>query len=434
MNRRLLLGMAAAIAVLVVAFWGAGSEVRAADSGSVSGRVYVDEDMDGQRDPGEPPVTGREVELWNYLAGPPYEVLIDRDTTDGRGAYTLSGMAPDTRYWINLIPDPHTPCQTKESFEYPPSEGEEFDPDFGVLREGKGSISGMIIDDRDEDGVRDAGEPGLEGWTVELYTEFLDSVGISCDFTDLTDYSGRYGFANLPLLPYRVTYWPETYLPFEITSPIERREPSYSPHDPLVDLRDKAQASGVDILAHFISGTSTIEGIAFRDLNLNTVRDEGEEILNCAVYSNTINIYRETPAGRLTLNEAEVTCDNAEFALSGISDGSYAVEFGTWCTGPNAGEASWLPGPVRSVAITGGRQAQPLEMNMCPQAAAWYPIPESTPAATATPILILPDVGTGTADRGNPSSNVVTPATMLIAVVAIVGTAFALRRRARRAG
>jgi hypothetical protein len=426
--------MAAAIAVLVVAFWGAGSEVRAVEGGSISGTVYFDTDMDGQRDAGEPPATGRRIELRQYLDEPPYEILVDTGLTDGRGAYTLDGIVPGARYWVSIHADRETPCRNKDGFTYPPEEGEIFDADFGVLERGTGSISGSVIDDRDEDGVRDVGEPGSEGWGMYLVLRSYNGP-MYCDFYDVSDYSGRYGFTGLPLLTYEVEYWPEYNMPpWEITSPVEREDRASATHYPLVDLRDKAQASGVDILAHFISGTSTIEGIAFRDLNLNTVRDEGEEILNCAVYSNTINIYRETPAGRLTLNEAEVTCDNAEFALSGISDGSYAVEFGTWCTGPNAGEASWLPGPVRSVAITGGRQAQPLEMNMCPQAAAWYPIPEPTPSATATPTLIMPDVGTGTADPGNTLSDAVMPATTLIAIVAIIGTMFVLRRRFQRAG
>jgi len=40
--------MAAAVAVAVVAFGGAGSVVRADDGGSISGTVYFDMDMDGQ--------------------------------------------------------------------------------------------------------------------------------------------------------------------------------------------------------------------------------------------------------------------------------------------------------------------------------------------------------------------------------------------------
>src|SRR4030042_765715 len=48
MCRHVFLGTTAAIAVLVVAFGGAGLVARA-DGGSVSGTVYFDTDMDGQR-------------------------------------------------------------------------------------------------------------------------------------------------------------------------------------------------------------------------------------------------------------------------------------------------------------------------------------------------------------------------------------------------
>jgi hypothetical protein len=59
MHRRLLLGIAAAVAVLVVAFGGAGSVVRADGGGSISGTVYFDTDVDGQRAAREPLVPWR---------------------------------------------------------------------------------------------------------------------------------------------------------------------------------------------------------------------------------------------------------------------------------------------------------------------------------------------------------------------------------------
>ena len=59
-----MLEIAAAVAVLVVAFGGAGSVVRAVGGGSISGIVYFGEDLDGQRAAGEP-LTPRQL----FLAG-----------------------------------------------------------------------------------------------------------------------------------------------------------------------------------------------------------------------------------------------------------------------------------------------------------------------------------------------------------------------------
>jgi len=427
MQMRLLLGIAAAVAVLVVAFWGAGSEVRAVEGGSISGTVYFDTDMDGRRDPDEKPAPGRTIELTSADGQ-----LIDNDLSDRDGTYVVEGVLPDVQYWVSIVVDADTPCRSMDGFDYPPYNGI-LNADFGVLEKGTGSISGTVVEDRDEDGVRDVGEPGLERWDMQLVAQSY-SGAMYCNFYDVTDYSGRYGFTNLPLLPYEVQYWPESMLPWEATSPLNRDDPASGLHYPLVDLRDKTHVSDIDILARFLGGTSVIRGIAFRDLNLNTVRDEGEPVLNCGVYGDQIVAYRETPVGKLAINNTMVNCQDAEFALSGVAAGTYDIELYSWCVGPDAPMYPAGEAPSRSITVTDGQHPPPVEMNMCPQAAAWYPIPESTPAATATPILILPDVGTGTADRGNPSSNVVTPATMLIAVVAIVGTAFALRRRARRAG
>jgi hypothetical protein len=39
---------------------------------------------------------------------------------------------------------------------------------LSVVPTGGGSISGTVFEDLDRDGIRDVGEPGLAGWTVEL--------------------------------------------------------------------------------------------------------------------------------------------------------------------------------------------------------------------------------------------------------------------------
>ena len=426
MHRWLLLGIAAAVAVSVVAFGGAGSVVRADGGGSISGTVYFDSDMDGRRDPDEKRAPGRTIELTSTDGQ-----LIDSDLSDRDGVYRVEGILPDVQYWVSIVIDADTPCRSMDGFDYPPYNGI-LNADFGVLEKGTGSISGTVVEDRDEDGVRDVGEPGLERWDMQLVAQSY-SGAMYCNFYDVTDYSGRYGFTNLPLLPYEVQYWPESMLPWEATSPLNRDDPASGLHYPLVDLRDKTHVSDIDILARFLGGTSVIRGIAFRDLNLNTVRDEGEPVLNCGVYGDQIVAYRETPVGKLAINNTMVNCQDAEFALSGVAAGTYDIELYSWCVGPDAppnvgGETS-----SRWVTVADGQHPQPVEMNMCPQSAAWYPIPEPTPTATPTPILIMPDVGTGSADRGNPSSKAVMPATTLIAVVAIIGTMFVLRRRARRA-
>ncbi len=62
-----------------------------------------------------------------------------------------------------------------------------------------GSISGMKFNDLDGDGILDAGEPGLKGWTIEL----TDSSGTLV--TTTTDTNGNYQFALLADDDYKVS-------------------------------------------------------------------------------------------------------------------------------------------------------------------------------------------------------------------------------------
>ena len=57
-----------------------------------------------------------------------------------------------------------------------------------------GQISGQTFGDTDSDGVKDAGEHGLQGWTIQLD---LNNDG-SVDRTTTTDASGDYTFTDVP--------------------------------------------------------------------------------------------------------------------------------------------------------------------------------------------------------------------------------------------
>jgi len=59
-----------------------------------------------------------------------------------------------------------------------------------------GSISGTKFFDQNANGTWDTGEPGLEGWTIDL------KGPVSASAT--TDGSGHFSFPNLPLGQYRV--------------------------------------------------------------------------------------------------------------------------------------------------------------------------------------------------------------------------------------
>ena len=62
-----------------------------------------------------------------------------------------------------------------------------------------GSIEGEVFHDVDGDGIRDAGETALSGWSVRLLNEHSQLIG-----TRTTAGDGHYAFVDLPPGDYRV--------------------------------------------------------------------------------------------------------------------------------------------------------------------------------------------------------------------------------------
>lgn len=65
-----------------------------------------------------------------------------------------------------------------------------------------GAITGMKWADLDRDGIRDLGEPGLPGWTIQIYRKVTNDYVLVT--TTTTDASGYYGFGNLEKGMYEV--------------------------------------------------------------------------------------------------------------------------------------------------------------------------------------------------------------------------------------
>lgn len=79
------------------------------------------------------------------------------------------------------------------------------------------SISGAKFNDLDHDGKQDPGEPGLPGWTINLFYQ-----GGPLYASAVTDANGNYTFANIPCSTYTVSEvnqpgWVQTTLPTAYT-------------------------------------------------------------------------------------------------------------------------------------------------------------------------------------------------------------------------
>lgn len=147
---------------------------------TISGHVYNDLDGDGTRDAGEPGLSGVTVYLDQNLNGAldPGEVS---KVSDGSGSYRFD-LTPGAYFVRQVVPTGQTQTEPVGGFHYVPlSAGQDAVRNFGNQSNeaGKAPIMGQVYHDLDGDGVKDANEPGLAGWTVfaDLNNDAMPSPG-----------------------------------------------------------------------------------------------------------------------------------------------------------------------------------------------------------------------------------------------------------------
>src|SRR5438094_597516 len=159
------------------------------DTGAIQGVKFEDLDGDGIQDTGEPGLAGWTIQLDLNNDGSVDATAV----TNSSGAYAFLNVAPGTHAvrevvqagWIQTAP-------LGGAYAVTVGEGQVVSGrDFGNFE--LGTISGVKFEDLDGDGIRDTGEPGLAGWTIQLD---LNNDG-SVDATAVTNSSGAYTFTNL---------------------------------------------------------------------------------------------------------------------------------------------------------------------------------------------------------------------------------------------
>jgi large repetitive protein len=171
---------------------------------TLDGSVYVDVNGNGQRDPGEQGISGVTIDLVGTdVNGAP---VTRTTTTDLTGGYAFSDLPAGSYRVVET-----QPASYPDGLERIGSEGgntatnDQIDSiplgagidasgyDFG---EGGSTLAGSVYVDLDNDGVRDAGEPGISGVTVVL--SGTDTGGNPFSRVLTTDASGNYLFTGVP--------------------------------------------------------------------------------------------------------------------------------------------------------------------------------------------------------------------------------------------
>ena len=220
--------------------------------GNISGTKFNDLNGNGVKDLGEPGLAGWKIRL--SLNGAPRDSML----TDANGNYSFSNLSVGT-YMVSEV-------QQLDWFQSgPPSPGTytinistsgSFVSGINFGNYQYGSISGMVFDDINGNGIRDGGEPPLSNWRIRLNGVRVDSV--------LTNSSGNYSFTNL--VPGNYGVFQEVESGWIQTLPLSQGVYLIT-----------VVSGAVEIDKYFGNFRTTgIAGVKFNDLNANGVKDFGE--------------------------------------------------------------------------------------------------------------------------------------------------------------
>ncbi len=319
---------------------------------SIAGVKFNDVNGDGTREAGESGLQGWTIQLLSTT-----DVVLATTTTAADGSYTFDGLAAGTYRvrevgqagWIQTTVNPGDVAVVSGT--------DVTGVDFGNFRLGR--LAGVKFNDINGDGVRQAGESGLAGWTIELDRGADGTV----DATTTTDATGNYAFDGLVAGTYRVrevgqTGWVQT---------------TVNPGD--VTVLSGTDVTGVDF-GNFRLGR--LAGVKFNDINGDGVREAGESGLQ----GWTIQLLSTADVVLAT-----TTTDAAgNYAFDGLMAGTYRVR--------EVGQAGWVQTTVNpgDVAVVSGTVATGLDFGNTPLESGGGGGGRAPELPLVRPIVLAPEV------------------------------------------
>ncbi|WP_165933414.1 SdrD B-like domain-containing protein [Arundinibacter roseus] len=321
--------------------------------GSLGDFVWKDLNDNGQQDAGEPGVNGVKVILWSAVGGAPGAKL-DSTTTAGNGAYSFTNLlAGDYIVQIDLTTLPDS-CliSSKQNVGNDASDNDfstaglspvvTLDPtltglnkdnptiDAGLISP-KGSLGDFVWKDLNDNGQQDAGEPGVNGVKVILWSAVGGAPGAKLDSTTTTG-NGAYSFTNLLAGDYIVQIDITTLPDSCLISSKQNIGDDASDNDfttaglsPVVTLDPTLTGLNKDnptIDAGLISPKGSLGDFVWKDLNDNGQQDAGEPGVN-GVKVILWSAVGGAPGAKL---DSTTTAGNGAYSFSNLGKGDYIVQ------------------------------------------------------------------------------------------------------------
>jgi hypothetical protein len=264
---------------------------------TISGTVYNDANSNGTFDGGETGLAGEQVflDLDNDATrdfGEPIEF------TDGTGAYTFADLEPGSYTVRVVVPAGATVTQ--------PAGGAYVNVtvvsgqvvanrDFGLLV--PGSISGIVFNDDDANGLQDVGESGAAGQTVYIDANANNVLDVN-ELSVTTGVGGSYSFDDLPPGSYSI----------RIDAPVGATVTTPAGGEFNLVLTSGATLAGNNF---GVALPATVSGVVYDDTDGDGIRDAGEPA-------------RAGVAVFLDVNE-NGTFDGGEPTATTAANGSYSI-------------------------------------------------------------------------------------------------------------
>ncbi|MEQ8958979.1 MAG: SdrD B-like domain-containing protein, partial [Coleofasciculus sp. C2-GNP5-27] len=283
--------------------------------GTISGRVFEDVNGDGDDEAGaDPNLDGVTIKLFlddgdgvfeaNEGAFDPTKDSLVTTTTSANGSYSFGDVLAGDYFVRQVTPTDLIQTTTDPSLITIGSNTTVTDVDFGNVEE-FGSISGQKFEDIDGDGIKDAGEAGLAGWTI--FIDANDNGSLDAGETNTTtDSHGNYSFTDLTAGNYTIREVQQTGWQQTTTNPSA------------INVTSGTDTTGVDF-GNFQLGS--ISGQKFEDTDGDGVKDAGE----AGLANWTIFIDRDNDRVKDTGETSTTTDANGNYSFTDLTAGDYTI-------------------------------------------------------------------------------------------------------------